>query len=61
MRPARRFTPEPSRRAAYEALYALYRRSEAALAPLSADLATLSRSAGALPGIHAAPLIASKD
>lgn len=61
VRPARRFTPEPSRRAAYEALYALYRRSEAALAPLSADLATLSRSAGALPGIHAAPLIASKD
>lgn len=61
VRPARRFTPEPSRRAAYDALYALYRRSELALAPLSADLASLSRSAGALPGIHAAPSPAPKD
>ena len=61
VRPARRFTPEPERKAAYDALFSLYRRSEAALAPISADLATLSRSAGALPGIHAAPLIASKD
>ncbi|MCZ8042967.1 MAG: FGGY-family carbohydrate kinase [Beijerinckiaceae bacterium] len=61
VRPARRFTPEPSRRAAYDALFALYRRSEAALAPLSADLASLSRSAGALPGIHAAPSPATKD
>lgn len=61
VRPARRFTPEPERKPAYDALFSLYRRSEAALAPLSADLASLSRSAGALPGIHAAPLIASKD
>jgi xylulokinase len=61
VRPARRFTPEPERKPAYDALFSLYRRSEAALAPLSADLASLSRSAGALPGIHAAPLTATKD
>jgi xylulokinase len=59
--PAARFEPEPARKAAYDALYALYRRSEAALAPLSADLSTLSRSAGALPGVHAPPPLSAKD
>jgi xylulokinase len=63
--PAARFEPEPARKATYDALFALYRRSEAALAPISADLSTLSRSAGALPGVHATPSLvsslASKD
>lgn len=61
VRPAARFEPEASRKAAYDALFALYRRSEAALAPVSADLAALSRGAGALPGVHAASSSVSKD
>ncbi len=59
--PAGRFEPIPARKTAYDALYALYRRSEAALAPLSAELSTLSRSAGALPGVHAPPPLIAKD
>lgn len=58
---AARFEPEPARKAAYDALFALYRRSEAALAPISAELSILSRSVGALPGIHAPPLLSAKD
>lgn len=61
VRPAARFAPDPSRKAAYAALFALYRRSEAALAPISADLAALSRSAGALPGVRAPMSPVSKD
>lgn len=52
---ARRYEPDPARREAYDALFAVFRRAEAALAPISADLAGLSRSAGSLPGIHASP------
>lgn len=48
---ARRYEPDPARRAAYDALYALYRRSEAALAPISVDLASLAQTAAALPGL----------
>lgn len=59
--PAARFEPQPARKAAYDALFALYRRSEAALAPISTDLSTLSRSAGALPGVHATPPLSAKD
>lgn len=51
---AQRFTPGPAR-AAYDALFELYRRSEAALAPISQDLAALSRAGGALPGVHVSP------
>lgn len=58
---ARRFEPRPGPRSAYDALFPLYRRAEAALAPVSAELAALSRSSGALPGIHASPLASSKD
>ncbi|MBD3846192.1 FGGY-family carbohydrate kinase [Bosea sp. SSUT16] len=53
--PARRYEPDPARRGAYDALFAVFRRAEAALAPISADLAGLSRSAGSLPGVHATP------
>ncbi|CAH1659145.1 Xylulokinase [Hyphomicrobiales bacterium] len=48
---ARRYEPDSARRPAYDALYALYRRSEAALAPISAELAALAQSAAALPGL----------
>ncbi|UZF90984.1 xylulokinase [Bosea sp. NBC_00550] len=53
--PARRYEPSPARRDAYDALFSVFRRAEAALAPVSADLAGLSRSAGSLPGIHTPP------
>jgi xylulokinase len=58
---ARRFEPDLSRRAVYDALFPLYRRAEAALAPISADLAALSRNSGALPGVHGSPLARPKD
>lgn len=48
---ARRYEPDPARRPAYNALYALYRQSEAALAPISADLVALAQSTAALPGL----------
>lgn len=48
---ARRYEPSPARRPAYDALYALYRRSEQALAPISADLTALAQTAAALPGL----------
>lgn len=48
---ARRYEPDPARRPAYDALYALYRRSEQALAPISTDLTALAQTAAALPGL----------
>lgn len=48
---ARRYEPDPARRPAYNALYALYRQSEAALAPISADLVALAQDTAALPGL----------
>ncbi len=47
----RRYEPDPARRPAYNALYALYRQSEAALAPISADLVALAQNTAALPGL----------
>ncbi|WP_199090705.1 FGGY-family carbohydrate kinase [Bosea sp. ASV33] len=47
----RRYEPDPTRRPAYNALYALYRQSEAALAPISADLVALAQDTAALPGL----------
>ena len=41
-RPAHRHAPDPSRRAHYDRLYALFRQAEAAAAPISRALATLS-------------------
>lgn len=46
-----RYEPDPARRPAYNALYALYRQSEAALAPISADLVALAQNTAALPGL----------
>lgn len=43
---AGRYEPDPTRHAAYEALYQLFRRSEAALAPISGDLVALGREPG---------------
>ncbi|MDX3807055.1 xylulokinase [Bosea thiooxidans] len=51
---AQRYDPRPDRKAAYDALYALYRRSEQALAPISADLAALAQNPGPLPGLAGA-------
>jgi len=48
---ARRYEPDPARRAAYDALFAIFRRGEEALAPISADLAALARDPGPLPGL----------
>ncbi|AOO79134.1 xylulokinase [Bosea vaviloviae] len=44
---AARFEPDPARAARYDTLFSLYRRSEAALAPISTELAGLSRSTDA--------------
>ncbi|SEG34156.1 xylulokinase [Bosea lathyri] len=43
---AARFEPDPARHAAYGELFALFRRSEAALAPISAELVALSLRSG---------------
>ena len=48
---AQRYEPRPARQQVYDALYALYRRSEEALAPISADLAALAQGPAALPGL----------
>ncbi|HEV7260377.1 MAG TPA: FGGY-family carbohydrate kinase [Bosea sp. (in: a-proteobacteria)] len=48
---ARRCEPDPARRAAYDMLYGFFRRSEAALAPISADLAALGRNPVPLHGL----------
>ncbi|HEY5796145.1 MAG TPA: FGGY-family carbohydrate kinase [Bosea sp. (in: a-proteobacteria)] len=49
--PAARFEPEPAHKAGYDALFALFRRSEAALAPISGDLSAFGRDPGSLHGI----------
>jgi xylulokinase len=46
---AARFEPDPARIPLYDSLFSLYRRSEAALAPISTELAGLSRGTHALP------------
>ncbi|MCR4522399.1 MULTISPECIES: FGGY-family carbohydrate kinase [Bosea] len=48
---SRRYEPDPARRPAYNALYALYRQSEAALAPISTNLVALAQNTAALPGL----------
>lgn len=60
---ARRFEPDPARKPAYDALFALFRRAETALAPISRDLvvaaqdgeplAGLARHASAAASLHA--------
>lgn len=45
---ARRFEPDQARKPAYDALYALFRRAEAALAPISRDLVAAAQEGGAL-------------
>lgn len=51
---ARRYEPDPARKAAYDTLYALFRRSEQVLAPISADLAALAQNPGPLPELAGA-------
>lgn len=58
---ASRHEPDAARAAIYTQLFKLYRASEQALAPISHELTALSRQTGALPGVHATPLTASKD
>lgn len=48
---ARRFEPLAERKPACDALFALYRRAEAALAPLSRDLVAASQEGGVLSGL----------
>ncbi|MFZ4530652.1 MAG: xylulokinase [Alsobacter sp.] len=50
---ARRFEPDSTRHATYDTLFALYRRTEAALSPISSDLARLALNPDHLLGIHA--------
>lgn len=45
---ARRFEPDPARKPAYDALFALFRRAETALAPISRDLVTATQEGGPL-------------
>lgn len=58
---ATRSEPDPRRAAIYDALFALYRRSEAALAPVSRDLVALAGDAGALPGMQIASSTAPSE
>lgn len=48
---ARRFEPNLARKPAYDALHALFRRAEAALAPISRDLAAAAQEGGPLTGL----------
>lgn len=48
---ARRFEPDPARKLAYDALFALFRRAETALAPVSRDLVAAAREGEALAGL----------
>ena len=48
---ARRFEPDQVRKPAYDALYALFRRAEDTLAPISRDLVAASREGGPLVGL----------
>lgn len=47
---ARRFEPDPARKLAYDALFALFRRAEGALAPISRDLVAAAHEGGPLAG-----------
>ncbi|CAH1648351.1 MULTISPECIES: FGGY-family carbohydrate kinase [unclassified Chelatococcus] len=58
---ASRHEPDPARAAVYGRLFALFRQSEQALAPISRELAALSRQSETLPGVHASPLTDTKD
>ncbi|MGX1790743.1 xylulokinase [Bosea sp. NPDC055332] len=48
---AHRFEPDPARKPAYDALFALFRRAEAALAPISRDLVAAAQDGGPLAGL----------
>ncbi|MDR6869296.1 xylulokinase [Bosea sp. BE125] len=52
---AARFEPDPARTAIYDSLFSLYRHSEAALAPISTELAALSHGTDALTARRPAP------
>lgn len=45
------FEPDPARKPAYDALFALFRRAETALAPVSRDLVAAAREGEALAGL----------
>ncbi|CAD5288828.1 Xylulokinase [Bosea sp. 62] len=45
---ARRFEPDPARKPVYDVLFSLFRRAEAALAPISRDLVAGAHESGAL-------------
>ncbi len=51
VRVARRFEPDQARKPAYDALYALFRRAEAALAPISRDLVAAAQEGGPLTAL----------
>lgn len=48
---ARRFEPDPALKPAYDALFALFRRAEGALAPISRDLVAATQEDGPLAGL----------
>ncbi|MFC5396186.1 xylulokinase [Bosea vestrisii] len=48
---ARRFEPDPARTLAYDALFALFRRAEDALVPISRDLVAAAQEDGPLAGL----------
>ncbi|HEV2507951.1 FGGY-family carbohydrate kinase [Bosea sp. (in: a-proteobacteria)] len=48
---ARCFEPDPARKPACDALFALFRRAEAALAPISRDLVAAAQEGGPLTGL----------
>lgn len=48
---ARRFEPDSARKPAYDALLALFRRAQEALAPISRDLVAAAREGGPLAGL----------
>jgi xylulokinase len=48
---ARRFEPDPASKPAYDVLFALFRRAEEALAPISRDLVVAAQDGGPLAGL----------
>jgi len=48
---AHRFESDPARKPAYDALFALFRRAEEALAPISRDLVSAAQEGGPLAGL----------
>ncbi len=48
---ARRFEPDPARKLPYDALFALFRRAEDALVPISRDLVAAAQDDGPLAGL----------